>query len=268
MKTLPDIMPEYKITQSKKAPFEVRCEELMGWSIIPKLGEKLTWAIYDYPERKRSETTKMEVNGRAEVHGIEGVEIIAVEEDPKDFNATDGSRSVERRFVAQLTDTHCRFLAESHVENGVRKYFTFLDGDEFHPNWGFGEDNCGKEVNLTQKGTIVRNGNEITCPKDLRVMDVVGRYNVDIAGKSYDTICVIDVQLYNPGVFSEQFIDKNGRTVLWRRFNINDWKIKRYNEHYGYKDKLWSEMFPNNERVTVNGELYVHWYDCLTDYIF
>ncbi|MCL2519344.1 MAG: sigma-70 family RNA polymerase sigma factor, partial [Oscillospiraceae bacterium] len=145
MKTLPDIMPEYKITQSKKAPFEVRCEELMGWSIIPKLGEKLTWAIYDYPERKRSETTKMEVNGRAEVHGIEGVEIIAVEEDPKDFNATDGSRSVERRFVAQLTDTHCRFLAESHVENGVRKYFTFLDGDEFHPNWGFGEDNCGKE---------------------------------------------------------------------------------------------------------------------------
>ena len=58
----------------------------------------------------------------------------------------------------------------------------------------------------------------------------------------------------------EHYIDKNGRTILWRRFNKNDWANKRYK-------KLWTEMLPENERLIVNGEIYVHWYDCITDYI-
>ena len=29
-----------------------------------------------------------------------------------------------------------------------------------------------------------------------------------------------------------------------------------------------SEILPENERLTVNGETYVHWYDCVSDYIF
>lgn len=261
MKTLPDIMPEYKITPSTQAPFEVRWEELMGWFLVPKLGEKLTWAMYDFPEKNRTELTNMQVIGKASVHGIEGVEIIAVEQNPMEANATDGNKTVERRFVAQLTDTHCRILSESHVEKDIRHYFTFLDGDDFIPNWGFGEDNCGKEVNLKQKGTIQRNGNALICPKDKQLMDVAGRYDVEINGKKYDTVCLVDIELYDTGTFAEHYIDKNGRTVLWRRFNKNDWHFNRYNA-------LWSEMKPENEQVTVNGEVYVHWYDCLTDYIF
>jgi len=62
------------------------------------------------------------------------------------------------------------------------------------------------------------------------------------------------------GVLSEQFLDQNGRTVLWRRFNRDDWAIRRYK-------KRWTEALPNNERLYVNGEVYVHWYDCITDYI-
>ena len=58
----------------------------------------------------------------------------------------------------------------------------------------------------------------------------------------------------------EQYLDKNGRTILWRRFNKNDWAFKRYG-------KLWTEMLPYNETLTVKGETYVHWYDCITDYI-
>ena len=47
---------------------------------------------------------------------------------------------------------------------------------------------------------------------------------------------------------------------MGRRFNKNDWAYKRYG-------KLWTEMLPENERLTVNGETYVHWYDCVSDYI-
>ncbi|MBQ8780128.1 MAG: RNA polymerase sigma factor [Oscillospiraceae bacterium] len=260
MKKLPEIMPEYTITKLDKEPFSVKWEELMGWFIVPKLGEKLNWAIYDFPKRNRTEYDEMQVVGKAEIHGIEGVEITAKQYAPMDCNQTDNDKIAERTFIAQLTDTHCRFLAESHISGGVKKCYTFLDGDEFIPNWGFGENNCGNEVNLSAKGDIIRNGGEITAADKPFLLDIAGRYEVKIGGKSYDTICVIDIETYSGGVVSEQYLDRNGRTILWRRFNHNDWAKERYN-------KSWTELLPENERITVNGEVYVHWYDCITDYI-
>lgn len=260
MKKLPEIMPEYTITELDKEPFSVKWEELMGWFIVPKFGEKLNWAMYDFPKRNRTEYDEMKVIGKAEIHGIEGVEITAKQYAPMDCNKTDNDKIAERTFIAQLTDTHCRFLAESHISGGVKKCYTFLDGDEFIPNWGFGENNCGNEVNLSAKGDIIRNDSEITAADKPFLLDIVGRYEVKIGGKVYDTICVMDIETYDGGVVSEQYLDKNGRTILWRRFNRNDWAKDRYK-------KNWTEILPDNERITVNGEVYVHWYDCITDYI-
>lgn len=258
---IPKILPEYKIEKSELEPFSVVNEELQGWPIIPRLGEKSTWGLYDMPSRKRTEYTEMKTIGKAQIHGIEGVEISAIQYDAEDYYRTGSVDKMERRFVAQLTDTHSRYLAESHVENGVRKLYTFLDGDDFINNWGFGEDNCGKEIHISPKGLLIRNGNTIEGHTDKETVDVVGRYSVTIDGKTYDTICVMDIQCFNDGVASEEYLDKNGRTVLWRRFNKNDWAYKRYG-------KLWTEMLPDNERLIINGETYVHWYDCVTDYIF
>lgn len=260
MKKLPEIMPEYTITRLDKEPFSVKWGELMGWFLVPKLGERLNWAIYDFPKRNRTEYVEMQVVGKAEIHGIEGVEITAKQYAPMNCNKTDNDKLAERSFIAQLTDTHCRFLAESHISGGVRKCYTFLDGDDFIPNWGFGENNCGNEVNISAKGNIVRSGSEIKAADKPFLLDVVGRYEVKIGGKAYETICVMDIETYNGGVVSEQYLDKNGRTILWRRFNRNDWAKDRYK-------KNWMELLPDNERITVNGEVYVHWYDCITDYI-
>lgn len=260
MTKLPEYLPEYKITPSNEKPFSVKWEELMGWFIIPKIGEKLYWAMYDFPERKRSEITEIQVVGKASVHGIEGVEILAVEHNPAEFNSIGKAKSIERRFIAQLSDTHCRILAESHMEGEVKQFFTFLDGDEFLPNWGFGEDNCGNKTNISPKGLITRNNDVVTSKVNTATLDVVGRYTVDIKGKCYDTVCVMDIEQYNNGVATEQYIDKNGRTVLWRRFNHDEWAFSRYK-------KKWTEKLPDNERIIINGETYVHWYDCITDYI-
>jgi len=398
MRELREMMSEYIITPSTEKPFEVKCEEILGWFIIPKLGEKITWASYDNPERKKTFSTKMEVLGKAVIHGIEGVEIFEVE--------TDHSRNVqsERRFITQLTDTHCRFLAESYVEDGVRQNFTFLDGDEFLSKWGFGEENIGNEINLKQTGVITKEADKITCEpirivsilsdeinsveginvkdfmrkfkqgngkddnklifeynatrgrfisktfiekliikvlggvqkglrffgvkpdfiqmtfkdddgnvvynaedKDIdelikdvtdnesiqtllktldedskkkgldvptkflsnlqesktfqtnrRINDVVGRYDVEINGKKYDTVCLVGIEMN--GILTEQYIDQNGRTVLWRRFNKDNWQIEQYKD-------LWSVRLPDSERLVVNGDVYVHWYDCVSDYL-
>ena len=261
MQKLPEYIPDYTIERLDAEPFSVRWEELQGWLIVPRVGQKLTWGMYDFPERKRTEYTEMEVIGKAEVHGIEGVEVVAMQFDSADYYRTGALDRVERRFVAQLTDTHSRYLAETHMEDGVRKCYTFLDGEAFLNNWGFGEDNCGNEVDLHPKGLLRREGNCVTGTIPREVVDVVGRYRVTIAGKSYDTVCVMDIECFNDAVASEQYVDQNGRTVLWRRFNRDDWAIDRFG------GKPWSEKFPDNERLTINGETYVHWYDCISDYI-
>lgn len=255
MKKLPEFIPEYKIEASTEAPFTVKWEELMGWFLIPKLGEKISWGIYDIPSRKCSRVYDMQVTGKAKVHGIEGVELTA-----KETSCSDKNDVINRMFVAQLTDTHCRYLATLRNDGDIRNYITFLDGDEFLPNWGFGENNCGNETNLVPKGDIQRSGTVVTSANKDFLLDVVGRYTVKLGGKSYDTICVMDIEAYECGVASEQFLDKNGKTILWRRFNRNDWAIDRYK-------KEWIELLPNNDRITINGTTYVHWYDCITDYI-
>lgn len=255
MKRLPEFIPEYKIEVSDKKAFDVKWEELMGWFLVPKLGEKLSWGMYDIPSRKCSHIYDMQVTGKAKVHGIEGVELTA-----REAAYSDKTDVINRTFVAQLTDTHCRYLATLRNDGDVRNYITFLDGDEFMLNWGFGEDNCGNETNLTQKSDIQRVGSVVTSIKKDFLLDIVGRYLVTINGKSYDTVCVMDIETYNCGVVSEQYLDKNGRTILWRRFNRDDWAIDRYK-------KLWSEQLPDNEKIVVNGTTYVHWYDCITEYI-
>lgn len=255
MKKLPEFMPEYRITKSDKAPFSIVWEELMGWFLVPKLREKLSWGMYDMPSRKCDHIYDMAVTGKAEVHEIEGVELTAHESDYSQKHEV-----INRTFIAQLTDTHCRYLASLRTENGVRKYITFLDGEAFLPNWGFGENNCGNETHIEAKGYIVRDSNIINSADKPFLLDIVGRYTVMIGGKEFDTVCVMDIETYNPGVVSEQYLDKNGRTILWRRFNRDDWAF----DHYKQK---WSDKLPENERLIINGETYVQWYDCITDYI-
>ena len=261
MMKLPEIMPEYTIEQLDAAPFSCKWEEMQGWLIIPRLREKITWGLYDFSSRKCTEYTEMEVVGKAEVHGIEGVEIVAMQYGAEDYYRTGCIDKMERRFIAQLTDTHSRYLAESHVEDGVRKCYTFLDGDAFLNNWGFGEDNCGQETNLAPKGLLKREGNTVTGQTPREIVDIVGRYRVTINGRSYDTVCVMDIQCFNDGVASEQYLDQTGRTVLWRRFNHDHWAMDRFG------GKPWSEKLPDNEQLIINGETYVHWYDCLSDYV-
>lgn len=258
---LPEKMPDYRIIRSDESPFPVKWEELMGWFIVPRIGERLCWAMYDFPKKLRSGYVEMSVDCAAEVHGIKGVHITAKDYTPEYYDRNSAKEYTERNFVAQLTDTHCRLLAESHTSGGVRKYYTFLDGDSFLSNWGFGEDNCGNLTDLTAKGDITRDGSAVKSKNKPFLLDIVGRYTVEINGKVYDTVCVMDIETYDNGIASEQFIDKNGRTILWRRFNRNDWAIERYG-------KLWTEQLPENETITINGNTYVHWYDCITDYIF
>lgn len=256
MKKMPLVCPEYTIEPLSAPPFPVVWEEVMGWFIVPREGETLTWAMYDDPDGVRTEVDSLTVTGKAMVHGLIGVEIQVETQCAMAANQIDGCQEVTRSFVAQLTDTHCRILSETHTQGGIKCLYTYLD-EEFMQNWGFGEGNCGNETHLTAKGDIRREGSIITSSNQRFLLDIVGRYRVTIGGKCYDTICVMDLESYGEGIVTEQYLDERGRTILWRRFNADTW-------HGG---EPWTDRLPHSQRLTINGQTFVHWYDCVTSYI-
>ena len=254
---LPEILPYYTITADSRPPFPVVFEELTGWFIIPRAGESVVWGSYDMPERRLTETVRSTVTGKVRIHDVEGVEIetVFIPADPAESPAPKS-----HLYYAQLTDTHCRWLGECYTDrDGVKRILTFLDGDDFLEEWGIGENNCGAPTHLQPAGILLRQGNTVTTapdqnPAEPMDMDIVGRYTVTIGGQPHDTVLLMLV--YPDGAAVEQYIGADGRTVLWRRFNRDDW-------HYsGMPSGRWSDRFLENERLTIDGETYVHWYDC------
>ena len=259
MKNLPNIMPEYTIVRTDDEAFEAVCKELPGWFIIPRVGEHIVFGNYEAPSGKMLDLYELKVENEAEIHGIRGVKISCLIKgvEPSEPCGNESTTEYNMELFAQLTDDRCRFLAQGQTDDGVYHLRTFLDGDAFCDDWGFGEDNCGRKIHLKKKGEIVRDGSSITCAeKQYPVEDVVGRYTVTVGKNKYDTICLFCVEPSDSKIVTEQYIEKDGRTVLWRRFNRNDWGFGRYG-------KLWTELCPENERLTVNGDIYVHWYDSL-----
>lgn len=254
-KKLPLTLPEYTIKSSSEPPFAVRHEELPGMLIIPRAGEELSFGMYDLPDRKQSGVYHLKVTGRIAIHGVRGVEIASRYLDREGFKE-------DSVIFAQLTDSHCRYLGGmASEEDGTRRITTFLDGDVFSEAYAVGDDNCGFEVDRRQRGAITACGGGLATDSTGDVSDIVGRYEVTIDGKTYDTVRLVDIEAGGGSyMLCEFYLDQNGRTVLWRRFNHDDWAIERCG-------KKWSQALPDNERMTVNGEIYVHWYDCVTDYI-
>lgn len=223
MKNLPKVLPDYIIRRSAELPFAVRHEELPGMFIVPKEGEKLSFGMYDQPEGKLSGAYCLKVMGTVSIHGIRGVEIAS------HYIGSDGQKE-ECTIFAQLTDSHCRYLGGMTVGNdGLRSIITFLDGDVFSDAYAIGEDNCGFEVDRRPKGVITACGNGLTTSEKDDISDIVARCDVTIGGKTYDTVQLIDIQSSRDSfMMCEYYLDKNGRTVLWRRFNRDDWAIERY----------------------------------------
>ena len=253
MKKMPKYMPKYEITRMNAEPFAVKHEELPGMFIVPRIGEERSFSLYDLPEWKQDGVYRLTVKGNIVIHGVKGVEI---ESEYKDEKGTETCK-----IFAQLTDTHCRYLGGLRTDNeGTSHMITFLD-DSFQDAYGIGKDNCGFPVERTPENLFTETAEGLAVNMMEDISDICGRYEVKIGEKVYDTVRILDIQLCDLGVMlCEYYVDASGHTILWRRFNKNDWAMKRY-------QKTWTEMYPDHEQLLINGEIYVHWYDCITDYI-
>ena len=249
MMQLPKVMPEVNIVFKSAVPFEVTCEESFGWFIVPRENEKCSHAFYDYPERNMTSRAEEKITRKAVINGIECVEMERTEYDEMDKSIGESAEYL------RLTHDAVQAVAEWHMEDGVKKFSTFLD-ENFLKHFGWGESNYGFPINLKSNPELKLVDDEIIYTKE-EILGLVGRYDVTINHKTYDTVRYV---LIEHGLLAEKYIDQAGRTVLWRRYNKDDWMIERYK-------MKWSEQLPENIQIKVNGETYVHWYDCITDYI-
>ena len=251
MKKFPATMPKFTIEKSSLPPFDVKFIEISGWLMVPRVGEKSCFAFYDDPDQRYTGMHTMHCVREAEIHGIPCVQVEC------SYTDENGNVSDQHTKFMRTTETHTYYVAEMKIRDNTFCFGSFYD-DAWLANYEIGENNIGREIDQKAKGITVLNGDgSFTVAKD-ECPDIFGRYKVEIFGRVYDTVAILEI---DTDVLTIAYVDKNGRTVLHRRYNRFNWNLERY------KISSWTEKLPDSEVLLVNGEKYVHWYDCISDYV-
>jgi len=81
MNKFPKTMPELAIEKIDQKPFSIKCEEIPGWLVIPRVGEKTSFAFYDDPDKRLTGVNTMDCVNEAVIHGIPCVKVDVTEEE-------------------------------------------------------------------------------------------------------------------------------------------------------------------------------------------
>jgi hypothetical protein len=253
----PKRRPEIAIQPASVEPFPVDCRELRWWFAVPEVGERGAAAWYDPPEWHLSSVQTRECLRTARVHGLDCVEL-AVDEWPIAEDSTRGPANW--RMYGRLTEDKVQWLATYRLLEGKRILHTFLD-EGFAEDWG--ED----PRRLEDRGAFKRQQNGSYGWAQLEEHSGgtgAGVFRVDVAERAFTCLRVFDIgqEPAEHDTLAEAYLNRDGRTVLFRRYNGRLWAV---GSGGGYDGPPWDERFPGHARVVINGVVYVHWYDCLTD---
>lgn len=248
---LPNMRPEIKIKQKKILDFNVMLNEVPWMYCDVNLGTKVTWGIFEAPTWELTEAHITSTKRRAKIHSIDCFETEIKEYDPNNQNECKNTYSL----FSRADNQSIQFIAESKIENDTLLFMTIYD-DEFLRNWGVeflrSIENLGFDVYLNGDDSHIKCD---TC--DGSILIGAGIYEVQVGNKTHDCLRVIDRYKNTFECLIEAFIDRNGNTILCRRYNSPEWNKSNYGD--------WSERLPNSKKLYVNGKEYIHWYDCLSN---
>ena len=241
--------PSIRITPSRARPFAVDTRELPWWFGIPEVGDVTLWSIYDPPDWEVTSVTEMRATISAEVHGVACTEIEIGEWDRKS-----GWLYGHRAAYGRLTRNRVEWLAVSRLVGGKRILRSHLD-DGFEQDWGSG-------VRAVEDRGHLRRLQDGSFRLRRRTAGAVGAgmFSVKIGDRRAVTCLRVFDFDGGPDEESEMveaYLNRSGRTVLFRRYNGLQWRMKA-------GDPTWAERLPGHAQVVVDGVTFVHWYDCLT----
>ena len=258
--------PEIAVEASEAILFVLDGRQMPGFRGAPVIGATSWMSWYDPPDWRLTSVWHSRTVRPAVIHGIEGVETQILE-----WEAPKPQWQESQTHFARTTDEACEWLAVTLLHGGKRILRTFLD-EGFDREWGA----APRRLEDTGRLVAVDDG---TCtlealPGELDQIRVgAGMFNVRVGDREFECLREIHVGAsvakgtasLERGILVESFYTRTGELVLWRRYNGRRWKQEAnlpYSPHAGMR---WDERFPDNARLVINGAMFVHWYDCLTD---
>ena len=269
----PERRPEIAVSRSTGKPFSIDLREMSWWFIVPEIGDRVRWGEYeqtrDGSAPKLTEAVSMAARRPAIVHGRECVEIEVDEQwfpdrsglvPNKHAPEEDESRS---RVWGRLDDTEVQWMAyeSARRDDGTRELRTFLDEgweDDFWSSARLIEDQGW----LTERpdGTFERS-------RDAPRLFSSGLFDVRIGDSEFECMRVFDIEADSSDseVIVVGYISREGRTVLFQRYNGNRWGKRDRPPHNRGAAMTWEEDLPNAHRLVIDGVTYVHQWDYLTE---
>ena len=270
----PFVRPTVTITASRARPFVVNCPESWRLLVVPELGREALVATYRAdPEGRRRwvlwDVSHRRVERPAAIHDVEGVEILT----DRWRRETGWVRDIPTRWFMRLTATHFQWLGELSTEcicHGpeFQVLHTFLDpedGDLSDPTkFGRLEDHqtsreirdAGRYVEQSDGSYIERRGNRYQSTRALGA----GVYRVRVGDLAFTCLRVMERHPDMPDSLDVGYITRKGRTVLHRRYKRG--RSRAVGDDME-RDTTWAEAYALNDRISINGETYVAWYECI-----
>ncbi len=271
--------PLITITASKSRTFAVNCPESWRLLVVPEVGREALIATYHADPKRPKRWVLWDVSHRrierpAAIHDIEGVEVLT----DRWRRETGWVRDIPTRWFMRLTATHFEWLGELSTEcicHGpeFQVLHTFLDpddGDLSDPaKFGKLEDSqssreirdAGRYVEQSDGSYIERRGKRY---QSTRVLGA-GVYRVKIGERAFTCLRVMERHPDMPDSLDVGYITRNGRTVLHCRYKRDHSPAAGEDIEGG---TTWAEACPSNDRISINGETYVAWYECIAALAF
>ncbi len=234
--------PDVTILESSEKIDEIDCRELQWWLAIPELGEHCLWAAYESDTLALTAVVEIVSTVPATIRNIDCVELrlrewLARDDWPADFNPG--------LMYALLDERQARWLSVVKTRHGRRVFETV--GDKwFEENWG------GKMSRRIVDDGRYRRQPDGSYKTGNGTGIGAGTYDVTIGSNTFCCLRVLDADLSTPngGELVEAFIEREGRTVFFRRYD------GRF-----FRDGDLIARYPDNRRIVINDIVYVH-HDC------
>jgi RNA polymerase sigma-70 factor (ECF subfamily) len=272
--SFPERRPEITVTRSAGQPFSIDLRELAWWFIVPEVGERVRWAEYEQT-RDGSAPKLTEVNGMvarrpAVVHGRECVEIEVDEQALPDRSGLvprghpPDAEYQRSRVWGRLDDAEVQWVAYESTRrgDGTRELQTFLD-ESWEYNFGSLSRLIEDKDYLTERpdGTLERS-------PDTPNMFSSGLFDLRIGEREFACMRVFDIEAdaTEADTLLLAYLNREGRTVMTRRYNGNRWgKLDQPPHRTGGTEMTWEEELPHADRLVIDGMTYVHQWDYLTE---
>ena len=271
--------PQIAVVGSGAQPFAVDCGECWRLLLVPQIGRDSLCATYvadgTHPSRwVLWDVSHYRVERPAAIHGVEGVEILA----DRWERQTGWVRDVPTRWFMRLTPKHLQWLGELSTEctcHGpeFQVLHTFLDPPD--EDWS-DPSKLGRLEDSQTARHIADTGQYVLQPDGTYKRKKggggqgaeglgAGVYRVRVEERAFTCLRVMQVDPDMPDVLDVGFVTREGRTVLHRRYEENHC-LPEQADMRGCS--TWTEAYPDNDRITLDGRTFVVWYERIAAFAF